>query len=164
MADLVENFDLKDFQSKVYKNFESIKLNVSFAKLEDKGGYEYLKNHNRLKPISEKHSLLSKVVSSLFAKAGKYSKDKVVSQPEFIEKEKKATEIIFHPKTKSLLIPKFRHINFGKLSKSEYQLELIEIITTELSKDISIEKDVRLFGLMTLKIWQIGVENYCKNK
>jgi hypothetical protein len=125
MNDSVENFDLKDFQSKVYKDFESVRQNVGFAKIEEKGGYEYLKNHNRLKPFSEKHSLFFKVISSLFAKAGKYSKDKVVNQPDFVEKEKKATEIINQPKIKSLLIPKFRRINSRKISKTEYQLELV---------------------------------------
>ena len=157
------DFDLKDFQSKVYKEFENVKLNVSFAKLEEKGGYEYLKNHNRLKSFSENHSLLSKVVFTLFSKAGKNAKQQTSNQTEFVEKEQKAVEIINQPKIKSLLIPKFRKINSRKMTNTEYQLELVEIITSELTKELSIEKDVRLFALITLKIRQVGVENYCKD-
>jgi hypothetical protein len=108
-----------------------------------------------------------KGVLKFFSFLGKRANKGILNEPDFIEKEKKAAAIADHPKIKKILCRKLRKEISPGLSTEAKMAGIVKIITTllikdELIKEFSVEKDVRLFSLMALKIYRQNVANYCR--
>jgi hypothetical protein len=160
-------FDLMVFQSEVFDDFTKIAATVSVA-LFHSNGYG---SPEKFKEITKQPGLetgfLMTILLRFFSFLGKRAKGNILEKPDFIEKERKARKIADNPKIKKILCRALKREISPDLFREARQVKLVKIITTlllkdELIKELAIEKDVRLFSLIVIKIYRQGVENYCR--
>lgn len=156
-----QDFDLKTFQSEVLNDFTGIQMSFSVARAD----FKDLDNDKELK---------SHPVMGFFVRAGvsgfgwlaKRTERNVESKPDYSEQDAKATTITNSPKIQKLLCPKLKAEISANLPVEAIRARMVSIITTLLTRsdiadEFSIERNVRLFSLIILKIWQTGIDKYC---
>ena len=156
-------FDLRSFQSEVFKDFTSLKLNLGAAHLY-RGGYKVFQKKTELQ--FSKGGLLNRAVFSILSFFGKRMDKSIFNKSDFIEKEKKSAEIAHHPKIKEMLCQSLKREKWTDLLYEDMIAKMVKIITftlttREIMEEFSIEKDVRLFSLIILRIHHESIENYC---
>lgn len=160
-------FDLKTFQSEVLNDFNGIKATIGFSNFYKKG-YE---SPEKFKKISNEPNLkigfITKIFLKLISGLGKRADKNILSEPKFIELENKAAKIVNNPKIKSILCSALKKEVKSDLFKEAKEIKLIKVVTALLAEkrlveEFSIERNVRLFALIALKIGQKGVSKYCR--
>jgi len=155
------DFDLKKFQSEVYKDFIGVQMTFSLAQLE----FKSLESKG-VKVTGSTTGLLIRAGLVGFRALAKRSIKSVETKPDFDEKEIRAARIFDDPKIKNLLCPRLRAEILPDLPIEAMRARMVRIVTcalldTEPAEEFSIEKDVRFFSLLILKIWQKGIVAYC---
>ena len=153
-------FDLKAFQSEVFNDFTAVQLALQMTSLD----LDKIKGRVDLgcSPIG----IFARTLISLFRWAGKRSERAVKTRPDFLEMQAKAASIVGDSRIRKLLCPKLKAEILSNLPIEAMRSRMVRIVTdsltdVELTAEFSIESDVRLFSLMTLKIWQEGISEYC---
>lgn len=124
-------FDLKVFQSEVFKDLDNVRLLCSRP-------FRYWQ---RLKGRR--------------TEAGR----------DFIRKEQKATQVVRNRKVNQTLCREFRKHAWSHLFREGVQARMVAIVTASLlsmtrAEEIGVERDIRLFSLIILKIFENG-SSYC---
>ena len=152
-------FDLKNFQSEVFNDFNAMKATFGLANFYLKD-YKSIENGEETFDVSfSPIGLFTKGVIKFFSFLGKRADKNILNQPDFIEKEKRAIKIVNDPKIKRILCQAFRKEIWTDLFKEGIQVKTVKVVTARLTEKnifegFSIEKDVRLFSLITYKILQ----------
>ena len=153
-------FKLKDFQSDVFRRYTSLMRGYNDAELFAETGFEGFEKNLNSGVI--KRNLLIKPLIVFRVKFHNF----FVKSQSFTELEYRAAEIINNEKIREILIPIFDRKISPEFFKEELETEVIIIVTTSLTKtriaeEFSIKKDVLLFSIITRKLLQKGIENYC---
>jgi len=154
-------FDLKDFQSQVFKNYKSLESGFKDAALfAEKGAGALLKNPN--------HGFFKRRFLKILAGFRVKFHNAYVNSTPFIEIQQKAEEIIENPKIKKTICESFKKNISLNSFKEELEVEIVITLTTiltkkSIAKEFSIEKDKLLFSIMTYKILEKGTDVYCKS-
>ena len=157
------DFDLKAFQSEVFKDF----TNVQFAFKSTYLDYENLPENVKASPFSLSGMFLRAGVSG-FRALGRRSVSKIKNEPDFERLDAKASEVVEDQKIKKLLCPKLKCEILWNLPVEAANARMVRIVTLELANEkicveYSLEKSARLFSLIILKIWQKGIDGYCRS-
>jgi len=159
--------DLKTFQSEVFNDFRSILATMAAALFHSKG-YD---SPGKFKEIAGEPGLeiglIMKRVLKIFSFMGKRAEKNILKKSDFIYKEKQAAEIVENPKIKKLLCRALEKEISHDLFYEALLVKMVKITTSllledEIIKEFPIEKDVRLFSLITVKIYREGIGNYCE--
>jgi len=150
-------FDLKDFQARVFDDFTYLLNTHSFAKAYSGG---HLSTGNLQEAADPKGSpgLFVKGLSAFLSRLGKQAEEKIINDPKLVAAENLATEIISRPEVKKHLCLAF---------KREISVDLFRtaaLATDEVVSRFSIERDVRLFASIGLNTWRKGLWKYCALK
>jgi hypothetical protein len=161
--EITNEFDLKEFQSKVFKDFELLKANVAFTKLYK----DRQKLKNRFDMSFSIVGVFTRFVFSIFSFLGKRNSQVFLNKPDFIKKTEIAKGILESPKIRILLCAAFQKEITSELLDKHKQVKIVRIITTLLTKNDMLKEhspdpDFRLFSIMVLNLWQKGLGNYCK--
>ena len=152
-------FNLKDFQSQVFTSYKSLKRGFEDAVLfAEKGSASLIKNPN--------HGIMKRNIMKILVIFKIKFHSFYVKSKSFVEMQQKAEEIIENPKIKKILCVGFKKKISPDFFREELEIKVIITLTDSLTKqniteEFSIEKDKLLFSMMTYKILQRGIENYC---
>lgn len=153
-------FDLKTFQSEVLVSFTSLQMSSAFAGVDVR---------DLDKKVDLSFSLLGLFTRALIAGfrwLGRRGERNVKGERDFEKKNAKATKIAGNPKIKELLCPRLKAEILPDLPTEAARTRIVSIVTGSLldgkvAEEFSIERDVRLFSLIILRIWQKGIGGYC---
>ncbi|MGI8669069.1 MAG: hypothetical protein ACR2J3_04375 [Aridibacter sp.] len=159
-----KDFNLQKFQSEVLEDFKFLKDAFGYAGFYT-DGFEDIED--KLDLSYSPMGLIKRVILSCFKFLGGKIKKNVLSKPDFIEKDKKAVEIMNNPEIRKLLCNALRKELKSDLFREEYQIKTVKAVTSTLAEDkavkkFAIQRDVRLFSLVILKILQEGLQVYCR--
>jgi tetratricopeptide (TPR) repeat protein len=152
--------DLKDFQSKVYRNYRySLMREVQKAELISKRGYagfEYNSDSN----------FAARCIKRLLRSFERFANDRFFKTPDFLRLEANAESILNHTKIRELLCKQFGERIHPGLLKEELETEVVSIVTKQLTngpivETFPIEKDIRLFSMLVYKILQRDISEFC---
>lgn len=153
-------FDLADFQSKVFKQFNTL---LTMEDVRNKDLTE------RLDINLEKENSWSSFLSNYFYKTVECLEKETVkmffNKRDILEYQSKSRALLFNKNIKKILCPHLIMIDESLLDE-EKVLQAIKILTSELLNEsvkekYSIDKDFHLFAFMTLALFDKGINNYC---
>lgn len=159
-------FDLRNFQSEVFNDFNNLKATMAVALFHSKG----YGTPEKFKEIAGEPDLkigfVMEKVLKFFSFLGKKAKKDILETPDFLERKRKAAKIAGNPKIKKLLCRALKKEISPDLFTEAKMVRIVKIVTTlltkeELTEKFSIEKDVRVFSLIAIKIYRDGTANYC---
>jgi len=158
----VNEFDLKTFQSEVFRDFKGLQLNAAFANID-------LKRLDKADGSFSPTGLFARAFLTAFRWLGRRGQKSTKSKPGFDEKDARAAEITSDPKIKKLLCPRLCAEILPDLPTEAMRARIVNVVTfalldTKVAEEFSIEKDVRLFSLIILGVWQRGIDTYCSRK
>lgn len=159
-------FDLKLFQSEVFDELTNMKAVFGFSQFHSKGFGSPEKFKKVVGVPDEKYGLVIKAILKFFSFLGKKADTNILNKPEFVEMERKAAEIADNPKIKRILCPALKKEIRSDLFREAVHVKLVKVLTVsltqkEITEEFFIEKDVRLFSLIALKILRINISHYC---
>lgn len=160
-------FDLKAFQSEVFDDFNIMKATIGVAQFYSKG-FGSLEKFKKIADTPDLNDgLFIKAVLRFFSLLGKKANTNILNKPEFVEVQTKAAQIADNPKIKRILSPALKREIRSDLFREAIHVKLVKVVTVSLTRkeiveEFFIEKDVRLFSLIALKILRGGISNYCR--
>ncbi|MGI8542741.1 MAG: hypothetical protein ACR2MD_04600 [Aridibacter sp.] len=158
-----KDFNLQKFQSEILADFKFLKDAFGYAGFYT-DGFEDIED--KLDLSNSPMGLIKRINLCGFKFVGGKFKKNILSKPEFIEKDKRAVEIINNAEIRKLLCNALRKELKSDLFREEYQIKTVKAVTLTLAQDkvvnkFAIQRDVRLFSLIILKILQEGLQVYC---
>ena len=159
-------FDLKKFQSEVFDELTNMKAVFGLSQFHLKGFGSSEKFKKRIGDPDAKYGLVIKAILRFFSFLGKKANTNILNKPEFVEMERKAAEIADNPKIKRILCQALKKEIRSDLFKEAVHVKLVKVLTVSLTQEeiieeFFIEKDVRLFSLIALRILRTRISHYC---
>lgn len=148
-----DQFDLNSFQEKVFANYKVIARQFAKKKtFQDRVSFEG--------QLSQKS-----MIRRAFGRLEKYFNDLYFKMPDVVERERTSKTILSDVDVRALLCPLFAKIP-KHLSEPDAILEAIKIISevlmaTNARGEVRIAIDPQLFGWITYRILEIGVDQFC---
>ena len=154
-------FDLKTFQSEVFNDFTTVQLALHGASL------DLNKFKGKVDLGCSPIGMFARALISLLRWAGRRSERAVKTKADFPRLQAKAANIASDSKIKKLLCPKLKAEISANLPVEAIRARMVRIVTAVLAdkaiaEEFSIETEARLYSLVILKIWQTGIDAYCR--
>ena len=151
-------FDLADFQSKVFKQFNTL---LSMEDVRNKELTERLD----LNLENSWSFFLSNYFYKTVESMKKYAIEGFFNKRDILEYQSKSRALLFNENIKKIICPHLIVIDENLLDE-EKVLKAIKILTSELliksiSEKFSIDRDVHLFAFMTFALFDKGINKYC---
>lgn len=161
--DTVSEFDLKAFQSAIYRDYTGLIATVALAAAskDDLPG--------KLEAAAGEPSILVRGLGSFLSNLGQRADENILQREDYIAAEKRAAELIAEPEIKKRLCLAFKSEMTGDLFKEAGKIKWVKAVThtltgNDLSTQFAIQRDVRLFALIALQTSKKGITKYCGMK
>lgn len=154
------SFDMKAFQSRVFRNYKfSVMPEVKKAEIISQGGYLGDKRNSNA-------GWIFKNIGCLLRKFKRYANARYFAAADFVEREARAEKLLGRQDIRRVLCRQLKERIRPSFFREQIETEVVTVLTTSLlqgqiSEELSLGPDVRLFSIMTYQMLSQGLENYC---
>ena len=170
-TNLIENeFDLKQFQSEVYYELNSLLFGVNFARIYEEGPESVKLDRFKRMDNATDSAVVSVLVRGaiwFIRKVGKSYSEKY-GEDEYIRIREKAGELMFKPEIRwficKSLDKRIASSNFAEWVKVKIVIAVASLSLEEhLLNRYSFDKDPKLFAMLGYEVFRQGYKDFCES-